>query len=310
MKKPCKKTATGLNVTTHNLLSGNVGCHNCGSTSRRGSGDIVCGVDIAGSKLQVCSGCGLVAYCSRECQKESWPTHKKHCRQIQMNLNKDRGDGERRILLDKTFGGAYSACVKYWWMDRGEGCLVADLSHPAVAYCEGRVDTSASTPDAEKRKITLSFVTSNSREMTALEDALAVSTGTHEPQHKNEMIKVAFLGAKQFGEMLGSAPGQIFPLVLRSPEGLSLHLMMNWLDPRDHQLWRTPFVENRDEIVAVLKELIWDESATSLASAIVSPTFYRRAMTSAEECAAQGRPSVMSGFPPMALGLSLHMVRE
>ena len=31
-------------------------------------------------KLERCSGCKLVYYCSRECQKRDWKEHKAHCK--------------------------------------------------------------------------------------------------------------------------------------------------------------------------------------------------------------------------------------
>ena len=34
----------------------------------------------AGEKLRKCGGCGVVRYCSGECQKAAWPGHKKECR--------------------------------------------------------------------------------------------------------------------------------------------------------------------------------------------------------------------------------------
>ncbi|CAI5504601.1 unnamed protein product [Closterium sp. Naga37s-1] len=49
------------------------------------SGGRVCGaagcgrVEGGGMKLRNCSGCGKVAYCSRECQKAHWPSHKLTC---------------------------------------------------------------------------------------------------------------------------------------------------------------------------------------------------------------------------------------
>ncbi|CAI5528841.1 unnamed protein product [Closterium sp. Naga37s-1] len=43
-------------------------------------GAVGCGrVEGGGVKLRSCSGCGKVAYCSRECQKAHWPSHKLTC---------------------------------------------------------------------------------------------------------------------------------------------------------------------------------------------------------------------------------------
>ncbi|CAI7741967.1 unnamed protein product [Closterium sp. NIES-54] len=55
-----------------------------------GSGSAACGRHVCGAarcgtvegggvKLKNCSGCGKVAYCSRECQKAHWPSHKLTC---------------------------------------------------------------------------------------------------------------------------------------------------------------------------------------------------------------------------------------
>jgi hypothetical protein len=32
--------------------------------------------------MKRCAGCRAVVYCSRECQKEDWPDHKQHCRDL------------------------------------------------------------------------------------------------------------------------------------------------------------------------------------------------------------------------------------
>lgn len=37
-------------------------CHNCGGDTRH--------------KLKRCSGCEMVLYCSKECQRKAWPAHK------------------------------------------------------------------------------------------------------------------------------------------------------------------------------------------------------------------------------------------
>ncbi|GMI31453.1 hypothetical protein TeGR_g13185 [Tetraparma gracilis] len=52
---------------------------NGGQTSECGNG---CGKTKAEADLKVCSRCNLVKYCSRECQKAHWKTHKKTCNKI------------------------------------------------------------------------------------------------------------------------------------------------------------------------------------------------------------------------------------
>ncbi|CAI5496033.1 unnamed protein product [Closterium sp. Naga37s-1] len=54
----------------------------CGPTACGGSrcGAAGCGkVEGSGVRLRSCGGCGKVAYCSRECQKAHWPSHKLTC---------------------------------------------------------------------------------------------------------------------------------------------------------------------------------------------------------------------------------------
>ncbi|KZT56087.1 hypothetical protein CALCODRAFT_497779 [Calocera cornea HHB12733] len=49
------------------------GCRYCGKTKEE-------------VKLQLCAGCGLHRYCSKDCQKKAWPKHKEMCRQNQRNM--------------------------------------------------------------------------------------------------------------------------------------------------------------------------------------------------------------------------------
>ena len=39
------------------------------------------------SQLLRCSSCKFARYCSRECQKKAWPTHKKECMAIKVRIN-------------------------------------------------------------------------------------------------------------------------------------------------------------------------------------------------------------------------------
>ncbi|CAI5495620.1 unnamed protein product [Closterium sp. Naga37s-1] len=51
-----------------------------GKGERRGCAWAQCGgVEGAGLQLKLCSRCGKAAYCSRECQKAHWPSHKLTC---------------------------------------------------------------------------------------------------------------------------------------------------------------------------------------------------------------------------------------
>ncbi|XP_011704687.1 PREDICTED: histone-lysine N-methyltransferase SMYD3 isoform X2 [Wasmannia auropunctata] len=60
-------------------------------------------------KLSKCSGCQYVYYCDRNCQKESWPTHKAECARLKKVLPRVLPDAARlmaRIILKLNQGGA------------------------------------------------------------------------------------------------------------------------------------------------------------------------------------------------------------
>jgi hypothetical protein len=44
-----------------------------------------------------CSGCKLVYYCSKTCQKVSWPSHKRECRYMYQGNKKKKKERERAI---------------------------------------------------------------------------------------------------------------------------------------------------------------------------------------------------------------------
>lgn len=47
-------------------------------TSIQARGCVNCGVQA--TKLRQCGACKLVGYCSTECQKADWPSHKEFCK--------------------------------------------------------------------------------------------------------------------------------------------------------------------------------------------------------------------------------------
>ena len=47
---------------------------------------LLCSVCGNAYRMKLCSGCGRVAYCSKEHQKQHWPEHKKECKQRQKEL--------------------------------------------------------------------------------------------------------------------------------------------------------------------------------------------------------------------------------
>ncbi|CAI5496552.1 unnamed protein product [Closterium sp. Naga37s-1] len=74
---PPAPPAVATSCTAPVSVTGGSGSAACG---RRVCGAARCGtVEGGGVKLKNCSGCGKVAYCSRECQKAHWPSHKLTC---------------------------------------------------------------------------------------------------------------------------------------------------------------------------------------------------------------------------------------
>ena len=42
----------------------------------------LCSTCAVGGKLRICSGCHMHAYCSADCQKQLWNSHKSLCRRV------------------------------------------------------------------------------------------------------------------------------------------------------------------------------------------------------------------------------------
>ena len=89
-------------------------CANCGKA------------EVDDVKLKKCGGCGLVKYCSIECQKNHWPQHKRECKKKSREIREDtlftQPDeshlGECPICclplpLDESKSAINSCCFKY-----------------------------------------------------------------------------------------------------------------------------------------------------------------------------------------------------
>lgn len=59
------------------------------------------------TKLQVCSGCGVTRFCSRECEKDNWPTHKGLCRQLAK-----RKEAQRRLNTEHVTVKDVQRCAR------------------------------------------------------------------------------------------------------------------------------------------------------------------------------------------------------
>ena len=85
--------------------------------------------------LKACGGCGMIAYCGVECQKAAWREHKLFCRLVQETRTADDGDGKRRILFSRSFGGAASMLARQGQKKYGRGFISAVCSHRYKEFC-------------------------------------------------------------------------------------------------------------------------------------------------------------------------------
>lgn len=52
-------------------------------------------------RLLVCGRCGLVSYCSKQCQKQAWPTHKQWCVNRKLGEAKPKNDSFDCLIKQK-----------------------------------------------------------------------------------------------------------------------------------------------------------------------------------------------------------------
>ncbi|KAI0637451.1 hypothetical protein C8Q77DRAFT_569609 [Trametes polyzona] len=73
-----------------------------------------------GYRNLVCSGCNVAFYCSKDCQKDSWPFHKRSCQSIQARTKQTRetgsesDDGIRIRALGFTDSTAFAKALSDW----------------------------------------------------------------------------------------------------------------------------------------------------------------------------------------------------
>ena len=64
-------------------------------------------------ELLLCTGCRLMKYCSKRCQREDWSTHKENCREIQKA--KKAMDREEKEMLRLEGGGVIQQYMGHVW---------------------------------------------------------------------------------------------------------------------------------------------------------------------------------------------------
>ncbi|KAK7035969.1 ankyrin [Favolaschia claudopus] len=99
-----------------------VRCDNCGKTAK----------DVGKAKLSICSACASAPYCSVECQRQNWKTHKVHCKQVTSgdltrqalsSVAGDIGDGQRQG--NRTMGQVLQDLGAWAQIHNGESITVA-----------------------------------------------------------------------------------------------------------------------------------------------------------------------------------------
>ena len=181
----------------------------------------------AATKLKVCQQCGSAAYCSPACQKADWKTHKTFCKMCASTYTAEDGDGARRLLFDRAFGGAYSLIQRARYLEVGDGVLVADLSHPVAEFC----GANRAQDDARGcRSVKFSYVAK------AYVGGLAhTSLASDQPDTllDGAMGAVEHMRKEMKKVQPDTEPEMFFVLALREPHkrGLSVHMMTNWLGP-------------------------------------------------------------------------------
>ena len=100
---------------------------------------------------KICGQCGMVYYCSQECQRKAWPGHKESCGVFKLNFDPSRADGLRILLFDQGFGAFYTIYEHFALLRRGPGVVVVELSHEAEAFARH------SPSEGEHRKLIFSY---------------------------------------------------------------------------------------------------------------------------------------------------------
>jgi MYND finger len=114
-------------IASLNTSSGTASLHTCAME----------GCTETGIKLKMCSGCKLVAYCSKECQKAHWPEHGKICHYKKnktcsaTGCDKSKADGCKLKTCHGCNSVSYCSkeCQKTHWPEHKKQCI----SHSSMA---------------------------------------------------------------------------------------------------------------------------------------------------------------------------------
>jgi len=213
------------------------------------------------------------------------------------------GQGLKKILFDRAFGGAYSLFHRARFHELGPGVLLGDLSHPVAEFCGA---TRAVDDPRGCRTIKFTYVPRRGVGGLAHE-----SLATNQPDSLLDGA-IAQVAAMATGCKL--EPDRFLALALREPHkrGLHVHLMMNWLDAqhnvipvydrlRDRLTNRNELTlewEPRDKYSTQMQEML------HAATAPIGPQFHAECIQLYQDKKRQNDPTPFPNskiIPPLAL---------
>ncbi len=248
-----------------------------------------------------CGRCGMVTYCSKECQVADWnEKHKNLCNDWTIAMNPQRSLAHINILYNRNFAGLSSVYQWHQFRAHGHGVVVAELSDEPEMFLMPR---DQALRESRPRTIKFSFCHSKRQLHQLTLDYLQTcypNDPRYLPAEDFGLITGALQAAARIAADTPSYPqGRFYALVLKHPSWMAVYIMMNWLSPTHPalNLLHTPHSCN------------WDVESTDI---IVTPKFYDDCMAShREQAKAKGdersafHPRWPKLFPPLAMEVKI-----
>ncbi|KAL2219085.1 hypothetical protein M432DRAFT_653989 [Thermoascus aurantiacus ATCC 26904] len=220
----------------------------------------------AGSRA--CSNCYLVQYCSTDCQRAHWPTHKRDCKSPLIRTKWKPSwevEGRRPAFVTQTGGHDMYGMNKYLWgnmpaldmlnLERNEGSEYAgtlDVLFAASGDIRNIVKTLASLPENFHGKC--NFVVNDKDFDVVSRNVILLLTSLHyEPAEATPMLIHMWYSALIPEDMLRSLRDNILPLI----EEVSLRLVLRkeqW--SRLRQFFEVPKDLSVDEAQGIRKSTV------------------------------------------------------
>ena len=252
---------------------------------------------------KICSQCGMVYYCSQECQRKAWPGHKDFCRVFKLNFNPSRNDGLRTLLFDQGFGAFYTIYEHFALLRRGPGVVLVELSHEAEVFARHSPPS-----EGEHRKLIFSYKEkANIAELDKLYNYTMLPKDEHDEPH-NLMV-----GLLEMTDSLNRrfSGGSFLSLVVIGPQNswMMAYQMASWLSP-DHKAFKAMNSPQFGEDGMVFD---WEDDRRWMIDVqVVGNNFYRQCMAHHQQRKeAKGdekspfHPRWEAVFPPLAQHLAV-----